>query len=103
MDYALGLFSEEEDHGVKNRGAGGREGEALNLSQQSLSTYFYRDGAVDGYVNLHSSLVNIALRLRTSCEEGLLSSMLIFHMLERLLLVSESVEGVAMQHIYIKY
>ena len=58
---ALGLFSEEAG------GAGGREGEDLNMSQQSLSTY--GDGAVDRYVLLASHLVNTALRIYTLSEE----------------------------------
>ena len=58
---ALGLFSEEAG------GAGGREGEALNLSQQSLSTY--GDGAVDRYVILYSSPVNTALCIYSLSEE----------------------------------
>ena len=90
---ALGLFSEEAG------GAGGREGKALYLSQ-SLSTY--GDGTVDRYVMLYSSPVNTALCICTSHEEWLFLSILIFRLLERLLLVSESVDvqAVATQHEY---
>ena len=57
---ALGLFGEEAG------GAGGREGEALHLSQ-SLSTY--EDWSVDRYVILASDLVDTALCICTSREE----------------------------------
>ena len=62
MDYALGLFSEERDHGVKKRVAGGREGEAHHLSQP-LS--IHKDLAVDRNVFLVSYPVNVC----TSHEE----------------------------------
>ena len=54
---ALGLFSK------KAGGAGGSEGEALNLSQH------YGDEAVDRYVILVWYLVNTALRIYTFREE----------------------------------
>ena len=62
MDYALGFFSEKRDQGIKKRGAGGREGEFLHLSQP-LSTH--KDLAVDRNVFLMSNPVNIC----TSHEE----------------------------------